>query len=201
MRRNELRVAGILTLLCCTYSVLAEPPLNMSTIRNMCGPSQGHHDWPDQMECVLRVMPLSNNPDLMPSNPYIGWYTQMALNMIDDVKKNRISEFDARENVQQAYHEAMVRQSQAQEADNEAESLERRRVAAVNAQQQQSENNAQQEFYNDRRAARDQSQLDRFCANAAISVDDTCSINTRNRNVGIGLCVAARLLYANQGCI
>jgi len=32
----------------------------------------GHKELVDQTECVLRVMPQSNNPDLVPSDPYIG---------------------------------------------------------------------------------------------------------------------------------
>jgi hypothetical protein len=87
--------------------------MSMTDVRDTCGPRFGHHGFIEQTECVLRVMARSDNPDLMPTDPYIGWYTQMASKMIDDVRNNRISETDARDNVQQAYHEVLLRQQQA----------------------------------------------------------------------------------------
>jgi hypothetical protein len=75
----------------------AQEVMNMASIKEMCGPKWGHKELIDQTECVLRVMPQSNNPDLMPTNPYIGWYTQMAWKMIADLRNNKISEADARE--------------------------------------------------------------------------------------------------------
>jgi hypothetical protein len=65
----------------------------------------------------------------MPDNPYIGWYTQMALQMIDDVRNKRVTQADARENMQQAYHEVRVRQIQA--AGDDQESFERKRASVV----------------------------------------------------------------------
>jgi hypothetical protein len=198
-----MKTANLIALAMAGSWLLADTALanftNMRTIQEMCGPTQGHREWVDQTECVLRVLPLSDNPDLIPSNPYIGWYTAMALKMIDDVKNNRTSEAEARANVQQAYHEVMVRQAQAAESDLEQESIERQRVAAVKAEIQATKNE-RQAVYDDRAAAIAQARADRFCANAARSVEDTCSISTRNPKVGIGLCVAARILYAQQGC-
>jgi len=71
-------------------------------------------------------MPQSNNPDLVPSDPYIGWYTQMALKMVDDLRNSKISEADAQENMQQAYHEVMVRQQQAANEQSDQDAIERK---------------------------------------------------------------------------
>ena len=177
----------------------AQSIMNMGQINEMCGPKDGHREWVDHMECVLTVLPRSNNPDLLPANPYIGWYTSMAQKMIDDVKSKRISEGDAKEHVQQAYHEVLVRQQQAAADDIEQESVERRRLAALRAQEQAA-TNQQQAIYDEQNAEIDQARLDRYCAGAAKSVDDTCSVQTKNPKVGAGLCAAAKILYLQQGC-
>jgi hypothetical protein len=115
--------------------VTAEDVMNMRSIREMCGPQWGHHDFVDQTKCMLRVLPQSNNPDLVPTNPYIGGYTQMALKMIDDVRNKRISEFDARQNLQQAYHEVYVRQGQAASDQDDQESIEHKQFRIVQDQE------------------------------------------------------------------
>ena len=180
---------------CATASVL-----NMRSIQDMCGPHEGHHDFVDQTECMLRVLPLSNNPDLVPDNPYIGWYTQMALKMIDDVRNKRLSEAEARENMQQAYHEVYVRQIQAASDQNDQESFERKR-ASIAQEQVRAAADARQSDIDDRDASIEQTRMDRFCASAARSVEDTCGIQTKNAKAAVALCVTARILYAKQGCI
>jgi hypothetical protein len=174
--------------------------LDMRSIQEMCGPQSGHHDFIDQTECLLRVLPLSNNPDLVPDNPYVGWYTQMALKMIDDVRNKRVSEFDARQNLQQAYHEVYVRQIQATSDQNDQESLERKR-ARIAQEQDRADAGARQDAIDDRNASIEQARLNRFCASAARSVEDTCSLETKNPKVAVALCATARILYAKQGCI
>ena len=166
----------------------------------MCGPESGHRDFIDQTECVLRVLPMSNNPDLVPANPYIGWYTQMALKMIDDVRSKHVSEAEARENVQQALHEVYVRQAQAARDENDQETFERKQTR-IAQEQARAEADARQSAIDDRNNSIDQARLDRFCASAAQSVEDTCSIATRNPKAAVALCVTARILYAKQGCI
>jgi len=178
----------------------AEDVLNMRSIQEMCGPKWGHHDFVDQTECVLRVLPQSNNPDLVPANPYIGWYTQMASKMIDDVRNKRVSEAEARENIQQAYHEVYTRQLQAARDTDDQEAIERKRVR-IAQEQTRADADARQSVIDDRNASIDQARLDRFCASAAQSVEDTCSMTTKNPKVAVALCVTARILYAKQGCI
>jgi hypothetical protein len=111
-------------------------------------------------------MPLSNNADLMPSNPFIGWYTQMARKMIDDVKTKRISEADARDNIQQAYHEVMVRQAQDSRDQDEREAAARTRVRSAQAQEKATAD-AQQNAEDERAATIAQAKADQFCACAA----------------------------------
>jgi hypothetical protein len=178
----------------------AEDVLNMRSIQEMCGPKWGHHDFVDQTECVLLVLPQSNNPDLVPANPYIGWYTQMASKMIDDVRNKRVSEAEARENIQQAYHEVYTRQLQAARDTDDQEAIERKRVK-IAQEQTRADADARQSVIDDRNASIDQARLDRFCASAAQSVEDTCSITTKNPKVAVALCATARILYAKQGCI
>jgi hypothetical protein len=149
---------------------------------------------------VLRVLPQSNNPDLVPANPYIGWYTQMALKMIDDIRNKRVSEAEARENMQQAYHEVYVRQIQAASEENDQDALERKRVR-IAKEQARADADARQSTIDDRNSSIEQARLDRFCASAAQSVEDTCSMTTKNPKVAVALCVTARSLYAKQGCI
>jgi hypothetical protein len=177
----------------------AQEVMNMRSIQEMCGPKWGHKDLVDQTECVLRVVPQSNNPDLMPSDPYIGWYTRMALKMIDDLRDNKISESDAKENIQQAYHEVLIRQQQAANDQAEQETMERRRVRLAR-QQEQAEANARQSVIDDRNGAMAQARADQFCASAAQSVEETCAVQTKNPKVAIALCATARILYAQQGC-
>jgi hypothetical protein len=174
--------------------------LGMRSIQDMCGPQSGHHDFVDQTECILRVLPLSNNPDLVPDNPYIGWYTQMALKMIDDVRNKRVSEAEARENMQQAYHEVYVRQIQAASDQNDQEAFERKRTA-IAQEQDRAASDARQSAIDDRNASIEQARLNRFCASAAQSVEDTCSAPMKNPKVAAALCATARILYAKQGCI
>ena len=177
----------------------AEDVLNMGSIRDMCEPRWGHRDFVDQTECMLRVLPQSNNRDLVPANPYIGWYTQMALKMIDDVRNKRISEADARENMQQAYHEVYVRQIQAARDQDDQEALERKQ-AGIAQEQVRAEADARQSIIDDRNASIEQARFERFCASAAQSVEDTCAIQTNNPTAAIALCATARILYAKQGC-
>ena len=179
---------------------IAQEVMNMRSIQEMCGPKWGHHDFADQTECVLRVLPQSNNPDLVPANPYIGWYTQMALKMLDDVRNKRISEFDARQNLQQAYHEVYVRQAQAASDQDDQEASERK-GARMAQEQTRADADARQSVIDDRNSSIEQARLDRFCASAAQSVEDTCSMTTKNPKVAVALCVTARILYAKQGCI
>jgi hypothetical protein len=185
----------------CLFAVFAsaQEVMNMASIKEMCGPKWGHKDLVDQTECVLRVMPRSNNPDLMLSDPYIGWYTQMALKMIADLRNNKISEADAKENMQQAYHEVMVRQQQAASDQSDQEAIERKRIRLAQ-QQEQAEANARQSMIDDRDAAIAQARADQFCASAARSVEETCAVQTTNPKVAVALCVTARILYAQQGC-
>jgi hypothetical protein len=177
----------------------AQEVMNMRSIQEMCGPKWGHKELVDQTECVLRVMPQSNNPDLMPSDSYISWYTQMALKMIDDLRNSKISEADAKENMQQAYHEVLVRQQQAANDQSDQEAIERKRIRLAQ-QQEQAEANARQSVIDDRNAAIAQTRADQFCASAARSVDETCAVQTTNPKVAIALCATARILYAQQGC-
>jgi hypothetical protein len=114
---------------------IAQEVMNMRSIQEMCGPKWGHHDFVDQTECVLRVLPQSNNPDLVPANPYVGWYTQMALKMVDDVRNKRVSEFDARQNLQQAYHEVYERQAQAASEEDVQESIQRKQLRIAQYQE------------------------------------------------------------------
>jgi hypothetical protein len=135
-----VKISGILaaaSMIFCLSAGLAtaEDVLNMRSIQDMCGPKDGHHDFVDQTECVLRVLPLSNNPDLVPENAYIGWYTQIALKMIDDVRNKRISEFDARQNLQQALHEVYVRQAQSASNQDDQESIERKELRIAQDQE------------------------------------------------------------------
>src|ERR1700722_2704472 len=192
-----LTAAGMLVLSanCATASVL-----NMRSIQDMCGPQVGHHHFVDQTQCVLRELRLSNNPDLVPDNPYIGWYTQMALKMIDDVRNKRISEFDARQNLQQALHEVYVRQAQAASDQGDQDALERKQ-ARIAQEQDRADADPRQSVIDDRNASIEQARLDRFCASAARSVEDTCSAETKNPKVAVALCTTARILYAKQGCI
>jgi hypothetical protein len=178
----------------------AQEVMNMRSIQEMCGPKWGHHDFVDQTECILRVFPQSNNPDLIPANPYFGWYTQMASKMIDDVRNKRISEFDARQNLQQAYHEVYVRQAQAA-SDQDDQEVSERKHARMAQEQTRADADARQSVIDDRNASIEQARLDRFCASAAQSVEDTCSMETKNPRVAIALCATARILYAKQGCI
>jgi hypothetical protein len=114
--KTPTALALVITALCLSSGFAsAQDVMSMASIKEMCGPKWGHKELIDQTECVLRVMPQSNNPDLMPTNPYNGWYTQMAWKMIADMRNNKISEADAKENMQQAYHEVMVRQQQVQD--------------------------------------------------------------------------------------
>jgi hypothetical protein len=172
----------------------AQEVMNMRSIQEMCGPKWGHKELVDQAECVLRVVPQSNNPDLMPSDPYIGWYTQMALKMIDDLRNNKISEGDAKENIQQAYHEVLIRQQQAANDHAEQETMERRRVRLAR-QQEQAEANARQSVIDDRNAAIVQARADQFCASAAPSVEETCAVQTRNPQRWQSPCVRPREFY------
>ena len=172
----------------------------MVQINEMCGPKWGHKDWADQTECRLTVMRNSDNPDLVPSNPYIGWYTAMARKMIDDVKAGRTSEGAAIENCEQAYHEVMLRQQQAVVDQLDRETAERHRFAAQTAFDQAAAEQ-RQAYYQEQDEAAYQARMDRFCFAASKSVDDTCSVQTKNPKVSIGLCVAAKILYAQQGCI
>lgn len=199
-----MKIAAICILSGIATSIPSDPAtagvLNMRSIQEMCGPKEGYRDFVDQTECVLRVLPLSNNPDLVPDNPYIGWYTQMALKMIDDVRNKRVSEFDARQNLQQAYHEVYVRQMQAASDQNDQEAFERKQVSIVE-QQARADAGARQSVIDDRNASIKQARLDRFCASAAQSVEDTCSMETKSPKVALVLCATARILYAKQGCM
>jgi hypothetical protein len=202
---SPVKIVAILVLLLISGflfcgSATAEEVLNMRSIQEMCGPKWGHHDFVDQTECMLRVLPQSNNPDLVPANPYIGWYTQMALKMIDDVRNKRVSEFDARQNLQQAYHEVYVRQAQAASDQDDQEAAERKR-ARLAQEQTRADADARQSVIDDRNASIEQARLDRFCASVAQSVQDTCAMEIKNPKVAVGLCVTARILYAKQGCI
>jgi hypothetical protein len=178
----------------------AEDVLNMRSIQDMCGPKWGHRDFVDQTECMLRVLPQSNNPDLIPANPYIGWYTQMALKMIDDVRSKRVSEAEARENMQQAYHEVYLRQGQAA-TDQDAQEAFQRKQARIDQEQDRADADARQSVIDDRNASIEQARLDRFCASSSRSVEDTCSLETKNPKLAVALCATARILYAKQGCI
>jgi hypothetical protein len=198
MKFAALILAGIASSL--PFGLATAGVLDMRSIQEMCGPQSGHHDFVDQTECLLRVLPLSNNPDLVPANPYIGWYTQMALKMIGDVRNKRLSEAVARENMQQAYHEVYVRQIQAASDQNDQESYERKRASIVQ-QDARADADARQNVIDDRNASIDQARLDRFCASAAQSVEDTCSTATKNPKVAVALCATARILYAKQGCL
>jgi hypothetical protein len=199
MTKMSVFIAGMIVMLSVQIAT-AQEVMRMGAIQEMCGPKWGHHDFVDQTECVLRVLPQSNNPDLVPANLYIGWYTQMALKMIDDVRNKRVSEAEARENVQQAYHEVYVRQLQATSDQNDQEALERSRVRMAQ-KQVRADADARQGVADDRNAANEQARLDRFCAAAAQSVEDTCSVSTKNSRVALALCATARILYAKQGCI
>jgi hypothetical protein len=199
------KISGILgaaaAILCFSADfATAEDVLNLRSIQDMCGPRWGHRDFVDQTECMLRVLPQSNNPDLIPANPYIGWYTQMALKMIDDVRNKRVSEAEARENMQQAYHEVYVRQIQAARDQDDQETLERKQ-ASIGQERVRADADARQSVIDDRNASIEQARLDRFCASAARSVEDTCSMETKNPRVAVALCATARILYAKQGCI
>jgi hypothetical protein len=179
---------------------IAQEVMSMGSIREMCGPKWGHREFVDQTECILRVLPQSNNPDLVPANPYIGWYTEMASKMIDDVRNKRVSEVEARENVQQAFHEVYVRQLQAASDLNDQEAIQRKQVKMAQ-DQARAEADARRDLIDNQNASLEQARLDRFCASAAQSVQDTCSITTKNPKVAAALCVTARILYAKQGCI
>jgi hypothetical protein len=193
-------LAAVMAALCVSPGFSsAQEVMNMRSIQEMCGPKWGHKELVDQTECVLRVMPQSNNPDLVPSDPYIGWYTQMALKMVDDLRNSKISEADAQENMQQAYHEVMVRQQQAANEQSDQDAIERRRIRLAQ-QQERAEANERQSVMDDRNAAIAQARADQFCASAAQSVQDTCAIQTTNPKVAIALCATARILYAQQGC-
>jgi hypothetical protein len=199
---QPVKIAAVLTsvLLIPFGVVTAEEVMNMRSIQEMCGPKWGHHDFVDQTECVLRVLPQSNNPDLVPANPYIGWYTQMALQMIDDLRNKRVSEAAAREHIQQAYHEVYLRQAQAASDQDDQESLQRKQVRMAQ-EQARADADARQSIVDDRNASLEQARLDRFCASAAQSVEDTCSVTTKNPKLAVALCATARILYARQGCI
>jgi hypothetical protein len=198
--KRWISLAAVALVLGVSTDIALAGVLNMRSIQEMCGPHEGHHDFADQTECVLRVLPLSNNPDLTPENPYIGWYTQVAIKMIDDVRNKRVSEAAARENLEQAYHEVYVRQLQAASDQYSLGAIERKQDRIVQ-EQIRADADARQAAIDDRNAAIEQARLDRFCASAAQSVDDTCSMATKNPRVGVALCVTARILYAKQGCI
>jgi hypothetical protein len=102
--------------------------------------------------------------------------------------------------MQQAYHEVYVRQLQAARDTEDQEATERRQ-ASMAQQQARAEADARQNVIDDRNASIEQARLDRFCASAAQSVEDTCSMTTKNPKVAIALCATARILYAKQGCI
>ena len=124
----------------------------------------------------------------------------MALKMIDDVRNKRISEFDARQNLQQALHEVYVRQAQAASDQGDQDALERKQ-ARIAQEQDRADADARQSVIDDRNASIEQARLNRFCASAAQSVEDTCSMETKNPRVGLALCATARILYAKQGCL
>jgi hypothetical protein len=195
------RILALATTVLCLSSgfTSAQEVMNMRSIQEMCGPKWGIRTFVDQTECVMRVLPQSNNPVLVPTDPYIGWYTQMAWKMIDDVKNKRISEDDARDNVQQAYHEVLIRQAQAAKDQDNQEAMERKQDRLAQ-EQKRAEADARQSIVDDRNASIEQARLDRFCASAAQSVEDTCSVTTKNPKVAVALCATARILYAQQGC-
>jgi hypothetical protein len=68
-------------------------------------------------------------------------------------------------------------------------------------EQTRADADARQSTIDDRNASIQQAKPDRFCASAAQSVEDTCSMETKNPKVAIALCATARILYAKQGRI
>lgn len=72
MRIGTASVLTVITVLLMLRIATAQEVMSMGSIREMCGPKWGHREFVDQMECILRVLPKSNNPDLVPDNRYIG---------------------------------------------------------------------------------------------------------------------------------
>ena len=108
-----MKALVVLVLLLTASGAFAEEDvLNMRQINEMCGPKYGHKDWVDQTECILVVLPRSNNQN----------------------------------------------------------------------------------------AEIEQARMDRYCSAAAKSVEDTCSIQTKNPKGAIGLCATTKVLYFQQGC-
>ncbi|MGB6629686.1 MAG: hypothetical protein WBE52_00505 [Terriglobales bacterium] len=152
----------------------AQEVLTMRSIQEMCGPKWGIRNFIDQTECVMRVLPQSNNPDLVPTDPYIGWYTQMAWKMIDDVRNKRISEDDARDNVQQAYHEVLIRQSQAARDQDDQKAMARKQVRLIQDQERaeaQSRDAAETQAASDAEQDRDREKIRRALSSLSDSLN------------------------------
>jgi hypothetical protein len=133
-----------------TQNATMPPPPNdvksdtMADIQEMCSSKNGHHGFINQTRCIQLVMTRSNNPDLLPSNPYIGLYNLQAEKLIEDVYRQRISEANANIELQKAYLDVLARQSAANESAA--------RMRAIGQQQEQARQSEQQRLAADVRA-------------------------------------------------
>jgi len=75
----------------------------MTDLREACSSRWGWHGFIAQTECIKRAMGKSNNPEFLPTNPYIELYTMEADKLVDDVRNKRISEAGAGLELQRVY--------------------------------------------------------------------------------------------------